>query len=161
MFFVHLWLIMRSLAVKICSVLLVFWYLMSVIGFNVHTCSGESHSFVTTFIDGVTCADIHPEHHCGSDHHHSDESEDCCGSEERSDCCSDEFQVLAVTGLMSDDSHDYCDGGHLSGCPCVVASCLELPQVCPDDYLLKDLYEPESGCAACDDVQSYFSIWRI
>ena len=145
---------MRSLAVKICSVLLVLWYLMSVIGFNVHTCSGEGHSFVTTFIDGVTCADIHPEHHCDDEHH-------CCEAEEHDDCCTDDFQVLSLTGLMSDDTQDYCGESHFSGCPCVAVSCIELPQVCADDFLLKDLYEPESGSAASDDVQSFFGIWRI
>ena len=146
---------------KICSVLLVLWYLMSVIGFNVHTCHGEGHSFVTTFIEGTACSDIHPDHHCTDTHHHSDEAEGCCGSDDQDDCCSDEFQVLSVTGLMSDDNYACSCESSLIDCLYIAHSSSALEQVYLNDYLLKDLYEPESGLAAGYDVQSFFSIWRI
>ena len=54
----------RTVLIKLTSVLLTVWYLMSIIGFDVHTCSGSGCSFVTTFIEGMTCAEVHPEHVC-------------------------------------------------------------------------------------------------
>lgn len=147
--------IMRSIPVKICTVVLVIWYLMSIIGFGVHTCSGDGHSFVTTFVTGSECADIHPEHHC-DEHDHG-----CCHSEKEDDCCTDDFHVLSVTGLASNDQNNrYCDDSFFVHSLCEAVLYAELPYFYPDEFLLEDLYEPDSGSVA-RDVQSFFNIWRI
>ena len=45
---------MKNLLTSLTAVLLVIWYSLSVIGFDVHTCSGSGESYVTTVIGGTT-----------------------------------------------------------------------------------------------------------
>ena len=88
---------MRTMVMKISAFMLVVWYCMSVVGFDVHTCMESGRSFVTSSILGTECEDIHPEHH----HHHHDccpgcgdhtsSSDDDCVSTE--DCCTDDIRV--------------------------------------------------------------------
>ena len=51
---------MKGLITKIFAALLVGWYMMSIIGFGVHTCSGSGKSFVVAFYEEMTCEEIHP-----------------------------------------------------------------------------------------------------
>ena len=155
---------MKGVFAKITAVLLLVWYLMSIIGFDVHTCRGSGDCFIVTFVDGYECEDIHPEHHCLKSsccsHSHS-----CCEHEDRvsvkaESCCSSDYQVLALTGIMSfdKDSDEVVTAIHPTS---VYLNIIEpdadarLPQ-----YLLH--------CVASDshpgkmlDVQSVLSVWRI
>ena len=47
---------MKGLLTKITAMLLVVWYSMSIIGFDIHTCSGSGESFVVT-VDGFIVSD--------------------------------------------------------------------------------------------------------
>lgn len=144
--------IMRNVAYKICAVLLAVWYLMSIIGFGVHTCRGSQRSFLTTFVTGMTCEDIHPQHHCTCDHH---------SSEAGHDCCTDDFKVLSLTGVLPSAEND--SGFFLHG-DCVpfhdmyMESCHHLLSD-SEFHLIKRM--PDSGLIQPGDLQPVLGIWRI
>lgn len=169
MFFVHLQFMARVIVMKISAVLLLIWYSMSIIGFDIHTCCGSGRSFVATFISGLSCDEIHPDHNCDHDHCESDmDCSDACCSHANvnctinpSSCCKDDFQVLDLTGTAANESHrqynlltflyfhselsQYVESAHIfwSGL-----------QSSFSDYL-------NFKWILLEDVLSVFSIWRI
>lgn len=158
---------MRNVAHKIFAVVLAVWYLMSIIGFGIHTCRGSQRSFVTTFVTGMTCEDIHPEHHCTCAHHSSEAGHDCCGHEsdgqsvEASSCCTDDFKVLALTGILpasENDSSFFLQVDHVPFHDVYMESCHH-PLSDSEFHLIKRM--PDSGLIQPGDVQSVLGIWRI
>ena len=169
MFFVHLRVMLRNVPMKICAAVLAVWYLMSIIGFGVHTCMGSQRSFLTSFVSGITCEDIHPEHHCGEAHHCSGHHE-CHGCTDRhesgmpeiesSPCCSDDFMVLSLTGTAP-SSEDYsCSLCHCWHGPAEV-SAASLHHLSKVQEINRTIQESDSGLPAPGDVQSVLGIWRI
>ncbi len=150
---------MRNLALKICAVMLVVWYFMSIIGFGVHTCMGSGHSFVTTFVSDTACEEIHPDHRCPCSHH-------CCGHEEGesafvpASCCSDDFVVLTLTGTVPSSENDF-SGCHSGYCPfsAFIVSDVHTPSVRSEIDRISPL--PDSGPVTYGNAQSVLSIWRI
>ena len=73
---------MKNLSIRVFAALLMVWYCLSIIGFGVHTCSESNRSFLTNFISGVNCEDIHPsdlcESHCCAKAQKKSESKCCC-----------------------------------------------------------------------------------
>ena len=112
---------MKNIGTRVFAAILVIWYSLSLIGFGVHTCSENNRSFLTSFISGVSCEDVHPEELCGNaccekvSYKHSCKC--CCGHivevvEEtapesvpsdgcvlaQKKCCSDDYQQIEITG---------------------------------------------------------------
>lgn len=150
---------------KIISALLALWYCMSIIGFDVHTCSRSGRSFVATFMTGLDCSDIHPDHCCS----HSDCCADhatgnaCCSSEESisaPSCCTNDFHVLLLTGTSGQE-----DTRHYDGCICGHQICDLMPSEIRTDnsytafYRTRSVFEP--GLLLTGNVQSFLGIWRI
>jgi len=182
--FVILQIMMRNVLIKVVAVLLAVWYSMSIIGFDVHTCSGSGRSFVASFVEGMTCEDIHPEHVCSPESccAEAQESHSCCGHShhdqecviDHSDClycdgsaikaescCSNDYQVLVLTGTLTSDDHR-----HYDECSCGLCPCVEFPlDLVPDpislQLLLSHIHKPDSGLSAAGDRQAALSIWRI
>lgn len=166
---------MKSLVMKITALLLAVWYCMSIIGFDVHTCTGSGRTYVTTVVKGMTCMDIHPEHSCdhhsccGSARHATEHHHDCSGTGgechcltvKAESCCSDDFQVLLLTGNRSDDEHRQYDVCHCGHCPCVEAMTSDIVAFHPQDRLLSSLRMPDKGLIAGRDLLSRINIWRI
>lgn len=164
---------MKGLITKVFAALLVGWYLMGVIGFGVHTCSGSGKSFVVAFYEEMTCEEIHPEHghvHDCCAHHHHAQSEtadhgDChfCDgmSISAKSCCSNDYMVLDVAGAIFQDdsrSNDEQPLLHASGicemtCDAVIHASL--------NRIIKYIHEPESGQELLRDRQAVLSTWRI
>lgn len=106
---------MKGLMMKICAMLLALWYCMSIVGFDMHMCKASGRTFVTTFAEGITCDDIHPEHHCDHDCHNENscchQEADCCGhnghensvSVDSEKCCTDSYQAIVLTGCRAQD----------------------------------------------------------
>ena len=165
---------MKDRILRFSALLLVLWYCFSVIGFSIHTCRASDRSFVATFISGLTCADIHPEHKCDKEHcsdrtvrhccdgvHHD---HGCCSMEnegtsfEQETCCSNDYLVLSITGNLL-DGEEYC---------AEIADVISFPSVSlvpsvshQNLFLYKYNHIPDSGPGVHWDVQSLFNIWRI
>jgi len=84
----------------VASLLLSVWYLMAVVGFDVHYDHHDEEVFIVSLLCRTDCESIHPldECHC-IDHHlgqcHSDDED-----------CENEISILSLTG----DGHNYvCD----------------------------------------------------
>lgn len=104
---------MKANLLKISALLLVLWYSLSVIGFDIHTCHGSGNVYVATVLGGTaTCGDHASEgcHCCCSAHAEAScesipaEEDHPCVSEEP--CCSDYWQVIQLTGVRGCDSDD-------------------------------------------------------
>lgn len=164
---------MKGVMMKISAMLLVLWYCLSIIGFDVHTCSGSGEVFVAASFTDLDCENIHPEHagehhHCSCSHHHEDrESHGSCpcvtAAElhlHASDCCSDDYQVIFLTGLRSDDEHSHYNECHCGYCPCIEASASDLTTLFASCFKGKYRTIPDSGVSV-PDAQALFNIWRI
>ena len=153
---------MKNVLTSISAVLLVVWYSLSVIGFDVHTCSGSGKTYIATFVSGFTCADIHPEHanagcRCCDSH-----KEDTSSSRlDRKPCCADDYQVILLTGVrVSQQDDKSCD-----------SSLTILQHDCdnwadnsyPTVFLagLRAFYKPRSGDLMPRKIREVYNIWRI
>ncbi len=166
-YFVPLQVGMKNVFTSVTAVMLVIWYSLSVIGFDVHTCSGSGESFVTTVIGGTACEDIHPEHdkvacaccHHGHGAHHDSESE---GPElATKPCCTDDWQMMALTGCKAQEKHNHFDECHCEYCLCILDISERNIHSRTDIHRLRAFYNPDSGSLAPLDVQRSYNIWRI
>lgn len=157
---------MKNMAVKISAFIVALWYCVSIIGFDVHHCAGSGRSFVATFLTGLTCADIHPEHHCSHSHCCADEGHhDCCGAEAEesfgpSSCCTNDFQVLLLTGTSGSDD-DRHENAMTLQYMCALTSLPADVHVSAGSYLGGYPKIPDSGLIVPEDIQSVLGIWRI
>lgn len=178
---------MKGLITKVFAALLVGWYVMSIIGFGVHTCQDSGKSFVVAFYEGATCEEIHPEHHCepasccGTANHDAHEHS-CCGhhhaaSAETADhedcnfcdgvtissksCCSNDYQVLELTGILTSDDNRSNDQQNTWLCPCVDMLTCDAGYQTSWKTIIKYSHEPESGHELLRDRQAVLSVWRI
>ena len=168
MFFVYLPVQMRNVFLKICAGLLVVWYLTSVIGFAVHTCNASGRSFVATVLTGLSCDDIHPEHHCSHSHCCAghQETHDCCESNDfqsltKSSCCTNDFHVLLLTGSDNEGLQRHLDADWTL---CQIFSdiaCPDLDEVSFSVFSDNSPRIPDSGLIMPKNIHSFFGIWRI
>lgn len=157
---------MRNIVMKYLAALLVVWYSLSIIGFDVHSCTKTGETFVASIAAGVSCEDIHPEHSCRS--HGSccghDHDKNCCGHDYRNevtsgDCCQDDFHVLAFTGAVSPNDYRYddCASDFVAYATEYLAQIL-VPTCSNEDFI--KFKNPDSGITV-PDPQALLSIWRI
>ena len=166
---------MKGRVLRFSALLLVIWYCFSVIGFGIHTCRASDRSFVATFVSGLTCADIHPDHKCDKGHCCSHVSHDCCethkheagccahsdndcASVQAESCCSNDYLALVITGCAT-DNEDRAD---------IMPDALafQVVNVVSDDFQsnissYKYRHKPDSGPRLNVDIQSVLSVWRI
>lgn len=151
MFFVNLQFVMKTVFMKISAVVLVVWYFMSIIGFNVHTCIADHDDHGCSGM--CCCTDVH-EHH------------GCCGHVaadlvfKAAPCCTDDFQVLDITGSGQNDGR-YGSASEFSFVPCLFVCTSYSSSQAYQNFYRSIIYEPESGHLSCEDIQSVFSVWRI
>jgi hypothetical protein len=162
---------MRKMFVKYASVLLVLWYSLSIIGFDVHSCKSTGEVFVASLAGGVSCEDIHPEHSCKSHggcccHH---ENESCCAGHEtehadshvaKEDCCSNDLQVLQLTGVQMSDNERFAANVHDCQPIFDVDLAMELAVPTLQKSFIKYLEHPDPGVVT-PDRQAFLSIWRV
>ena len=144
--------------------MLVIWYSLSVIGFDVHTCSGSGKIFIATVISGTDCEDIHPDHvkaPCRCCHHHDCQTHSDDEELSTKPCCSDDWQMIVLTGVRSAQGHDHLDECSCCLCPCILDVHAEIVHSYADIYGLKAFYKPDSGDSVPLDVQRTYNIWRI
>ena len=136
-------------------------------GFDVHTCHAADHQFISTFIEGLTCEEIHSAHKCG---HHCTHHHECSDSQEHfanhsdglieeTDCCTDDYHALSITGTRTEDDHHF----HGSISCWHTAAVLDAFGVdAPVPYSIDSyLFAPFPVVIQGDDVLSSFGIRRI
>lgn len=69
----------------VSCIFLCCWYLVSIVGLDIHTDHHDNRTYVVSLLSGISCENIHPEDECGC--------EDC-----DHDDCEDESDCLAITG---------------------------------------------------------------
>lgn len=95
------------------------WYLICVVGFDIHTCRHSGESSVVSLVTGISCADIHPGHCggcCGGTHQDACHNPDCISGQE---CCSNDIMFLDVTGLSGTEKEHH----HHHFCSCLCGYC--------------------------------------
>lgn len=79
-----------SIIEMLACTLLCAWYLMSIVGFDVHTDHHDARTYVVSLLSNLSCEHIHPEDEC------------CCELDDEAeyphDDCDDETDVLVITG---------------------------------------------------------------
>lgn len=84
----------KGLLTGIGAAIVLCLYLVTVTGFDVHSCGDNGRVYIEPLFAGISCSSIHPETPC---HHHG---HDCCKGDE--ECCSDRIAILSITGDGSD-----------------------------------------------------------
>ena len=133
---------MRNMYMRFFAVLLAVWYLTSIIGFNVHICHALHHH-------------SHSEaHHCECCHAESSESEVAFK------CCTDDYLVLTVTGVVSENENDH-EVFHMIDCQLSDGYVAEAGRFLSEYRIHKIRALPGSGQPKAGDLQSVLGIWRI
>lgn len=153
---------MRKMFVKYASVLLVLWYSLSIIGFDVHSCKSTGEVYVASLAGGITCEDVHPDHSCKS------HGGCCCGHHEhgegdhisKSDCCTNDLQILELTGVYTSSQQRFSDDGHFADYVFNVDLLAETVVPVLQRPLLMYLKRPDPG-VVMPDRQAFFNIWRV
>ena len=165
---------MKNLGTRVFAFMLVVWYCLSIIGFGVHTCSESNRSFLTNFISGVSCEDVHPSDVCKvsccsankhkncCSHHSADEAKDETSTGNvkitNKPCCSNDYQQIGLTGSgqVSTSEQSVCPVTFIALCSVsslgydsVSFSKMIQAKTLPD----RDLYMGE--------LRPLLSIWRI
>lgn len=150
---------MKKAFTNIAAFVLMIWYCLSVIGFDVHTCGSTGRVYVSPVVM-AECAvsEQDGECHCGCCSHCNDTGTDASGFRDAS-CCSDDYQVLTITGSTSSENHRHFDECSCGLCPCVLMS---------ESGVLKNLYArtlsyrlPDKGLSFPSDYQAVLSVWLI
>ena len=163
---------MRNVFTSLTAVLMVVWYSLSVIGFDVHTCSGSGETYIATVASGFACEDIHPGPH-GQSAHHDHSGCGCCHSEKKSKsddsesgfdvnpCCTDDFQVIMLTGTRGADEQRYDE--ELSQIYGSYVAEIQGINQCSNLFLSDRnvILRPCNGNIVSHDVQAIYNIWRI
>ena len=155
---------MKNVITSIAAFLLVIWYSLSVIGFDVHTCSSSGETYIATVISGTACEDIHPEHTekpCSCCHGH----DSCHKGEDQTmatkPCCNDEWQMIVLTGVRATNERTE------------LHEKIELISVCVPELIAdnvgsdvihigrRTIPKPDSGNVIPLNFQQVYSIWRI
>ena len=144
------------------SALLVVWYSLSIIGFDVHSCKSTGEVFVASLAGGITCEDIHPDHSCKSHGgcrcgHHEHGAEANVG---KSDCCTNDLQILELTGVCMSSQQRFSDDGQSVDYAFNVDLVAETVIPALQRPLLMYLKHPDPG-VVMPDRQAFFSIWRV
>ena len=155
---------MKKVVLKYISALLAVWYCMSIIGFDIHSCTVTGNTFVNSILSGITCDDIHPEHDCCG-HGGCCQPHKCCGCEtpaadtslDNEDCCTNDIEVLDSEVVASSDDDN-------TGKVCASS----LFAFVENDYsthlyaaVQQVPFLPDSWSWKKPDKQAVLNIWRI
>ena len=150
---------MKKALINMSAFVLMIWYCLSVIGFDVHICGATGRVFVSPVMT-AECYDSEQseECRCGCCSHCCDAGSNASGYSDNS-CCSDDYQALIITGGASSENHRHFDECSCGLYPCVLMSESDvLKNVCVRtlSYRL-----PDKGLPSPSDFQAILSVWLI
>ncbi len=155
----------KESVIKVLSCLLVVWYMLCLIGVNVHTCNASGKSVMSLVVEGLGCDDIHPEHHCSGGPH------GCCGGHGSDDggasfcsrCCSESILLMEVVCAdREEEGHS-----HHHNCGCACGHCPVLSDICtgifgfPCSGTVMRIPDFSYKGLLSENIQSFYSVWRI
>ena len=153
---------MKNRLTSLAAMLLVVWYSLSVIGFDVHTCLASGQVYIATVVSGTGCDDIHPDNggkKCCSCCSHGHEREGA--GLDTKPCCTDQWQMITLTGMPADD------GKAFSMTP-VCVKCVNQGVLLAKNDLSnihiqasRAFHKQDFGPLLFPDIQSEYNIWRI
>lgn len=161
--FISLRLVMKNVFLKYMSALLAVWYCLSIIGFDVHSCTSTGSTFIASVLAGTTCDDIHPEHDCGGhkscccSHRCHEEMPSSKNVKEDESCCTNEIEVLQSEGVTMSNDDIYSPFCFAYAFVDVVN---HYDALCRADMAV-NLHYPDPGDFIVPDLQAVLSIWRI
>lgn len=143
---------LRNGIIKVVSLVLAIWYLLCVLGFNVHFCNVSGESVVESLVSGPVQGDVH--RGCPHDMQPGHHDRELSGKA----CCTDNIKVLSLTGREEDDN---------DGCGPVCGHFLAYVTI--DGIYHQDasavLLRRAQDCSIIPDIPdnifSLFSVWRI
>ena len=151
---------MKNLGTRVFAFMLLVWYCLSIIGFGVHTCSESNRSFLTSFISGIACDDIHPSDRC---------NESCCSAKKHKECtagdvnlnkrtcCQDNYQQIQITGAgQGNSSEEY----SIIASSCFCYSTLVIDTVVPS-LKFNQVSARSVPHLFMGELRPFLSIWRI
>ena len=156
---------MKKVFTSIAAVLFGLWYLLSVIGFDVHTCTSSGETYIATVASGFSCEDIHPSQHvqesCRSGctcHHKKPKKEEPQSSLGMKSCCSDDFQMILLTGTPVSGNDNLL--AVFSGQFVILADPVDAQR--PSELSFVSVFhKPRSWIGLPPDLQASYSVWRI
>lgn len=173
--FVTLQVAMKNVALKYVSALLAVWYCVSIIGFDVHSCTATGSTFISSVLGGISCDDIHPDHDCnghgaccGSHEadrheysccscHHDQAAGECVVEASSTGCCTNDIEVLDT--LVVSTSNDEYQADMADSLPCLFVENDYVSFIQHSfDYII---YVSGSGGVPLPDRQAILNIWRI
>lgn len=91
----------REKLIKSVSFLIALWYVVSIVGLNIHHCNRTGQDFVFSAIEDSSCVNVHPGHECAAApcqcvtaHVGEELSDHGC-------CCSNDLHSLEMTGELA------------------------------------------------------------
>ena len=158
---------MRNIVIQVSASLLMVWYSLSIIGFDVHTCNTSGETYIATIATGFSCEDLHPDHalhshKCCCCHVDSDKAERFSESDSNlgmKSCCTGDFQVISLTGVPA--------GAEGNECACLsvdVAMPVFLSQSFSSDILSVSRANyggPPPEVYLSRGLQASYGVWRI
>jgi hypothetical protein len=145
-----------NLYTSAASILLIAVYLLSYIGFSIHTCSCEESTQISILIGNPSCESLHTHipiskgdfHHCDGHHH--------CDEHHNDGCCSTE--VLVLTSEQTSPDHNTLFSALSSG----LVTYFSYPDF--EAFELAPSHSSEEGFSPSiflRHCQSYLSVWRL
>ena len=144
---------MRKMFVKYMSALLVVWYSLSIIGFDVHSCKSTGEVFVASLAGGISCEDVHPEHSCKAHGNCCGHDMAACCEHDIKSCCEHETKVCCAHEAKS-CSGDY---GQQTGSQQTVSQVAK-SDCCSNDLQVLELtgvYASSERCTDNDHADEY------
>ena len=157
---------MKNVITYCIAAFMLVWYSLSVIGFDVHTCSDSGETFIATVISGTACDDIHPEHEeptcscCHGKHAHAEQEDN--DSLRTRPCCTDDWQMIYLTGLRSGDDRE--GVGYSINKLFAFSDCVLLDVKAGLNFVrspFRDFNKPRPKPVTVRTCQEVYSIWRI
>ncbi|MGN0188315.1 MAG: hypothetical protein ACI395_02245 [Candidatus Cryptobacteroides sp.] len=161
---------MKEKLTQSVALLMLAWYCLCLVGFDVHTCRISGESVLSPLVVSSDCEDLH---HHDSHHHHSGMACRCCLPDEgHSDCeaivtedacCSDDILIPELAATESEREEVHSHHGH---CTCHCGLCpdgIEVGRVLlAASFLPSSVPIPDENPLLPSRVErSAISVWRL